>query len=195
MTWNECLFKKEKHAKINHFEMIGRIEGEEMLLFNLSALSGSEEIGSVELHFYKRRQQRRHHYYLQGFSVGEGARLTPIGKWQVEQDRRGWMVYDVTQTVHQWKESRVHGNVKQRHKKGDNHHVGFMFQMVKRSSDLVYGDDTVSIDSVVRMDPSPFLIIFSNELSNATLDHVGSMMSHDVEASSLNALPDSDAIE
>ena len=152
-----------------------------MLLFNLSALTRSEEIGSVELHFYKRRAVGRkklaakphhHQHHLEGFSLDPSG--TPvrrqIGKWQVALEKRGWQVYDVSRAVHSvWKGGQT----------GDQQ-LGFMFQGVKRSS----GDyEKLHLESVLRMDPSPFLVVFSNELSNATLEETGLV-------SDLNALPD-----
>jgi hypothetical protein len=59
-----------------------------------------------------------------------------------------------------------------------------MFQGVKRSSGLY---ENLSIDSVLRMEPSPFLVVFSNERSNATLEETGLVSQRD-----LNALPDQD---
>lgn len=58
--------------------------------------------------------------------------------------------------------------------------LGFMFQGVKRSSGRF---ERLPIESVMRTDPSPFLVVFSNERSNASL-----VAPHD-----LNALPDPDA--
>lgn len=172
-----------------------QIDGEEMLLFNLSALSVNEDISSAELHFYKRRhsgdrgrsdkkqhphhpqQQRRRHWWqlqhLQGYSVAE--QRQQIGKWEVEADRRGWMVYDVTKAVDQWE-----------HNHNSNHQIGFLFQGIQRSSGLY---NSLPLDSVVRMDPSPFLIIFSNERSNASLEQAAGLK----KTPSLNALPDSGA--
>jgi len=174
----------------------GQIDGQEMLLFNLSALSASEDISSAELHFYKRRhsgdrgradkkshpqhpqhpqQQRRRHWWqlqhLLGYSVVDG--LQQIGKWEVEVERRGWMVYDVTNAVDQWE-----GN------SNSHQQMGFLFQGLRRSSGLY---NSLPLDSVVRMDPSPFLIVFSNERSNASLEQAAGLK----KTPSLNALPDS----
>lgn len=163
------------------FEYAGQVLGDEMLLFNLSGLTRSEEIGSVELHFYKRRAVGRkklntkphHHHHLQGFSIdptGAGSVVRPIGKWQVALEKRGWQVYDVSEAVHSVSKEQ---NAQQ---------LGFMFQGVKRSSGLY---ENLSIESVLRMEPSPFLVVFSNERSNATLEETGLVSQRD-----LNALPD-----
>lgn len=94
----------------------------------------------------------------------------------MEADRRGWMVYDVTKAVDQWERNR------------NNHHqIGFLFQGVQRSSGLY---SSLPLDSVVRMDPSPFLIVFSNERSNASLEQATGLK----KMPSLNALPDSGAL-
>lgn len=93
----------------------------------------------------------------------------------MEVDRRGWMVYDVTKMVDQWE--RNHNR---------EHQIGFLFQGVQRSSGLY---NSLSLDSVVRMDPSPFLIVFSNERSNASLEQAAGLK----KTPSLNALPDSGA--
>ena len=167
------------------FEYAGQVGGEEMLLFNLSGLTRSEEIGSVELHFYKRRAVGRkklnskphHHHHLQGFSLDASVPGSPvrlIGKWQVALEKRGWQVYDVSAAVH---------SVSRQHSSSAAQQIGFMFQGVKRSSGL-YED--LPLDSVLRMEPSPFLVVFSNERSNATLEETGLMSSQ----RDLNALPD-----
>ncbi|KAI9559653.1 decapentaplegic-like protein [Daphnia sinensis] len=164
----------------------GQVGGEEMLLFNLSGLTRSEEIGSVELHFYKRRAVGRkkmnskahHHHHLQGFSLDPsvvGSPVRQIGKWQVALDKRGWQVYDVSEAVH---------SVSRQQSSSSRQQLGFMFQGVKRSSGLY---ENLSIDSVLRMEPSPFLVVFSNERSNATLEETGLVSERD-----LNALPDQD---
>jgi hypothetical protein len=157
-----------------------------MLLFNLSGLTRSEEIGSVELHFYKRRAVGRkkmsgkahHQHHLQGFSLDPSVPGSPvrlIGKWQVALDKRGWQVYDVSEAVH---------SVSRLQSPGQQQQLGFMFQGVKRSSGLY---ENLPIDSVLRMEPSPFLVVFSNERSNATLEETGLVSQRD-----LNALPDQD---
>jgi hypothetical protein len=167
----------------------GQVGGEEMLLFNLSGLTRSEEIGSVELHFYKRRAVGRkkmsskahHQHHLQGFALDPSVQGSPvrlIGKWQVALDKRGWQVYDVSQAVHSVSRQQSSPTGQQQQQQ-----LGFMFQGVKRSSGLY---ENLPIDSVLRMDPSPFLVVFSNERSNATLEETGLVSQRD-----LNALPDS----
>lgn len=125
-----------------------------MLTFNLSALSGSEEIGSVELHFYKRRAisprksklLHQHHHYLQGFTLVDPAHPERIGQWEVALEKRGWQVYDVSAAV------RHSAPLRQ---------LGFAFQGASKRP--------LSLDTVLRMDPTPFLVVFSNERSNASL--------------------------
>ena len=164
-----------------------------MLLFNLSGLTRSEEIGSVELHFYKRRAVGRkkmnskahHHHHLQGFSLNPSVPGSPvrlIGKWQVALDKRGWQVYDVSEAVHSVSRQQSSSSSSSSGKREQQ--LGFMFQGVKRSSGLY---ENLPIDSVLRMEPSPFLVVFSNERSNATLEETGLVSQRD-----LNALPDQD---
>ena len=168
---------------------VGQVAGEEMLMFNLTGLSRSEEIGSVELHFYKRRAvsrkkvgQKMHHHHLLGFALGDdeddysdedsdedGQKVgRQIGKWQVALDKRGWQVYDVSAAL--------------AGRKLLVQQLGFKFQGVKRSSGRY---ESLSLESVLKMEPSPFLVVFSNERSNATLEETGIVSQRDV-----NALPD-----
>ena len=125
-----------------------------MLTFNLSGLSASEEIGSVELHFYKRRAisarksklLHHHHHYLQGFTLSDPAHPDMIGQWEVALEKRGWQVYDVSAAV------RHSAPLRQ---------FGFAFQGASKRP--------LSLDTILRMDPTPFLVVFSNERSNASL--------------------------
>ena len=176
------------------FAYVGQVAGEEMLMFNLSGLSRSEEIGSVELHFYKRRAvsrkkvgQKMHHHHLLGFALGGDSSVDAddyssdaddmnddmknpqqIGKWEVALDKRGWQVYDVSAAL--------------AGRKLLVQQLGFKFQGVRRSSGRY---ESLSLESVLRMEPSPFLVVFSNERSNATLQETGIVSQGDV-----NALPD-----
>ena len=160
--------------------LTGQVDGEEMLLFNLTALSPSEVITSVELHFYKRRSIGRkkyagkphHQHYLQGFAIDSedsGARpVRLVGKWELGLDKRGWQVYDVTTAVDS----------------APGPAIGFRFQGVRRSNGQY---ESLPVEQVMRMEPSPFLVVFSNERSNATLDE--SLVSQ----RDSNALPDEDS--
>lgn len=154
-----------------------------MLLFNLSGLSGSEEISSAELHFYKRRaiSSRKsklllpnHHHFLQGFllmgSDDDTDENTPqshsskdperIGHWEVALEKRGWQVYDVSSAF-----QRRQPLMRQ---------LGFNFLGASKRRPIL------PLETVMRMDPTPFLVIYSNERSNASL----------AAPQDLNALPD-----
>lgn len=142
-----------------------------MLMFNLSSLSGSEEISSAELHFYKRRAvsqrkgrlmlQQNHHHYLQGYALMDdlGDKPERIGQWEVALEKRGWQVYDVTAAFTRPATS--------------PRHIAFNFQGASKVRPL-------ALEQVLRMDPTPFLVVFSNERSNASI----------ATPKDLNALPD-----
>lgn len=174
----------------------GGIEDDETLQFNLSTLSQTEEITSAELHFFKKQHGKRqsssmpqssssspsspslssshkHRVHLLATSVDRSKR-NHIRRWPINNDKRGWQVIDVTQAVDQWMEA---------HQSADL--LAFQFECGHSSDPHI---DWMPLDTVIRMDPSPFLIIFSNEVSNVTLEDTGLLNSDPVQG---NALPDS----
>ena len=150
-----------------------------MLLFNLNALSQTEEITSAELHFYKKKHSKRqqthhnpHALLLKGMMVDPQSGRTRLRQWPVNVEKRGWQVYDVTEAVDQWMEAGRTADL-----------LAFRFDTSDPNA-----DDWFRLDTVIRTDPSPFLIVFSNEITNATLEDTGLFVTSDPVQG--NALPD-----
>jgi len=83
-----------------------------------------------------------------------------IGHWEVALEKRGWQVYDVSSAF-----QRRQPLMRQ---------LGFNFLGASKRRPIL------PLETVMRMDPTPFLVIYSNERSNASL----------AAPQDLNALPD-----
>ena len=89
---------------------------------------------------------------LKGMMVDPQSARTPLRLWPVNVEKRGWQVYDVMEAVDQWKEAGRTADL-----------LAFRFNTSDPNA-----DDWFRRVTVIRTDPSPFLIVFSNEVTNAT---------------------------
>ncbi|XP_064621336.1 uncharacterized protein LOC135484122 [Lineus longissimus] len=138
------------------FSHTGELNGHKILIFNLSSVMSSEKVFSAEIHLYKKKMKTRRNetgielvmYQLAPLYVSK------IGKAEVRSDTFGWQVLDVTESM-----QRSIGKLRRK-----SHLLGIMF---KTRSDV-----DVPLKKFSKQHSLPYLVIFSNDTQNITLDHI-----------------------
>ena len=128
-----------------------------MLLFNLNAPSQTEEITSAELHFYMKKQATA--------DAPQSARGPPQG----DDGRSAISPHSAASVARQRGETRMAGLRRygsRRPMEGSRQTADLLAFRFDTSDPNA--DDWFRRVTVIRTDPSPFLIVFSNEVTNAT---------------------------
>ena len=141
------------------------VKGEPMFVFNLTSISTSEHVFSGDIHVYRKRpkspdhQSNAHaHAHMILHHVAPGNYLTHIASLLMSDAKFGWQSYDVTSAVQNClQKSRDHQRVA----------ISFASGRVKT------GDNSLPLKHFIRHNVAlPFLIVFSNDTQNITLDHI-----------------------
>ena len=137
------------------------VNGEPMFVFNLSSISSSEQVFSSDIHVYRKRPKSRDHEtsaYMLLHQVAPANYLTHIASLLMSGSKFGWQSYDVTSSVQ---------NCLQKSREQQNLAISFASSRVRTS------DNTLQLKHFIRHNVAlPFLIVFSNDTQNITLDHI-----------------------
>lgn len=132
--------------------MKGKLEGVEMLVYNLTGVPASEVILRAELHAYIRRRKSKPHVYR--FKLWDliQTSLPSLEQREIKESEVGWTVYEVTKSVLNCRTP----NTKSQHLlgisvEGANERRKFRYLPMKR---------------LVGFNSQPFLLLFSNERTN-----------------------------
>ena len=136
------------------------LDGKPMFVFNLSSISSSELVFSSDIHVYRKRpkspDQGNNAYLL--LNLRAPNYLTHITSLRMSDARFGWQSYDVTYPVQ---------NCLQ--KPRDQQRLAMSFA----SSRIMTSDNSLPLKHFIRHNVAlPFLIVFSNDTQNITLDHI-----------------------
>ena len=131
-----------------------------MFLFNLTAITKSENVFSAEIHIYKKKIKTRIKKSELRLIIYEVAPtyMSEITRLRMHGESYGWQWYDVINSVNSCLST--HGKAP--------HIFGMKFEAVKPSGHV----GPVSIKKFMRHLSKPFLIVFSNDTQNITLDHM-----------------------
>ena len=137
------------------------VKGEPMFVFNLSSISSSELVFSSDMHVYRKRPKspnQENNAYMLINQVAPDNYLTHIASLHMTGTRFGWQSYDVTSSVQ---------NCLQ--KSRDQQRLAISFA----SSRVMTSDNSLPLKHFIRHNVAlPFLIVFSNDTQNITLDHI-----------------------
>lgn len=150
------------------FILAGKLDGDQTLLFNLSGIHSQEEILLGELHFYKRRKVKWHEnsqvfeYKMKFFGVRITTReviVAPLDTLTIPKNSRGWQVHNLTKILRECR-------------KADTHLLGITVQGLNTKSKFV----SVPLNKFIKMNSQPFLIVFSNDQENNTIEEIETHM-------------------
>lgn len=130
--------------------------GPEMLLFNLSDILSSEEVLHTEIHLCQKKTRRRFSHrdvHLKLFDVSQRS-APPLGVATIAAEK-GWKSYDVTDAIDNFRVKNPAGAL-----------IGASF-LVKTPHGR---KKKIPPHKLIREELSPFLVIFSNDNENVTLD-------------------------
>jgi hypothetical protein len=134
----------------------GELNGHNILIFNLSSVMSSEKVFSAEIHLYKKKIKTKRNatgielvmYQLAPLYVSK------IGKVEVRSGIYGWQVLDVTESM-----QRSIGKLRRK-----SHLLGITFK--------THTDVDIPLKKFSKQHSLPYLVIFSNDTQNITLDHI-----------------------
>ncbi|XP_074647688.1 uncharacterized protein LOC141903468 [Tubulanus polymorphus] len=139
---------------------IGTVNRHRIFLFNLSSVLPSEKVFSAEIHLYKKQMKTRRmgsDISLIMFDVSK-VNLNTLGDVFISSKTYGWQIYDVTRAL------QTCLRVKSRRRE---HLFGLMFRSGGGNPNV-----DIPLKKFIRHHSKPFLIIYSNDTQNLTIDHI-----------------------
>lgn len=143
-----------------YFPVAEILNGEPMFVFNLSSVSSSEVVFSGEIHVYRKRPKsadHAHDAYVFLHQVAPQNYLKYMASLRMTSPRFGWQSYDITSSV----QGCLGSTPQQR--------LAVSFA----SGNIQTEKNTLPLKHFIRHNIAmPFLIVFSNDTQNITLDHI-----------------------
>lgn len=136
-----------------------------MFLFNLSSVARTEKLISAEIHLFKRKHKNidkitRRDIDMRMFEIAPHY-MAENGKITMRSETFGWQWYDIT--------SSIQSCVSTRREKP--HLFALNFVSERKNGQLKH----LTLRKFIRQHSMPFLIIYSNDTQNLSLDHLESL--------------------
>lgn len=144
---------------------IVEFNGEPMFLFNLSSVVRTEKLISAEIHLYKRKHKAinnsmRRDIDVRMFEIAPHY-MAENGKITMRSETFGWQWYDITNSIASCMATR----------REKPHLFALNFVHENRNGRLKH----LNLRKFIRQHSMPFLIIYSNDTQNLSLDHLDSL--------------------
>lgn len=143
---------------LSHFSAL--VNGEDMFVFNMSSVRPTERIFGAEVHVYKKKLKRKSNYKDLQIQIYEVAPeyLSEVGSLSMRPRSVGWHTYDVTNAATSCLATR----------RSQPHMLAVSF-----SANRLDGKRRqVKLHKFMRHHSRPFLVVFSNEQEQISLDHI-----------------------
>ncbi|XP_013420459.1 growth/differentiation factor 10 isoform X2 [Lingula anatina] len=137
---------------------IGTVNGEKMLMFNLSSVKPSERVFGAHIHMFKKKLRDLADLQMVVYEVAPQY-MSEMAKIDIPpRSRARWQVHDVTEATRSCLATR----------RPQPHLLAVTFTTTRYDG----RKRTIKLHKFVHKHDAPFLVVFSNENQNISLDHI-----------------------